>query len=125
MREILIRSGSVAIRARLLDTPTASQVWSALPIYSVAQTSGSEVYFETRVRAVREPSARDIVDAGEIAFWTERDAIAIGFGPTLISQTDEIRLAAPCNVWAQALDDVRALHVVQAGERIAVMEADS
>lgn len=125
MREILIRAGTVAIRARLLDTVTAGLVWSALPIYATAQTWGEEVYFSTPVSAARERDARDVVRRGEIAFWPEGHAIAIGFGPTPMSRDGEIRLAAPCNVWALALDDVGVLAAVEPGTRIAVMEADS
>lgn len=125
MRDILIRVGDVAIRARLLDTATADQIWRTLPIYSRAQTWGQEVYFGAPLSVNREAGARDVVEAGEIAYWPDGDAIAIGFGPTPISRNGEIRLASPCNVWARALDDVTVLKSVQAGERIAVMEADS
>ena len=55
---------------------------------------------------------------GEIAFWTDGDAIAIGFGPTPVSRGDEIRLASPANVFADTDDDVTALTVVRAGERV-------
>jgi hypothetical protein len=125
MREVLIRAGEVSIRARLLETPTADSVWHALPIYSTAQTWGHEVYFRTALTAAVEPDARDVVEVGEIAFWPDGDAIAIGFGPTPISRNGEIRLASPCNVWARALDDVKALRGVHAGEMVAVIEADS
>lgn len=125
MRDILIRVGDVAIRARLLETTTADRIWAALPIYSRAQTWGREVYFATPLSVVREANARDVIEAGEIVFWPDGDAIAIGFGPTPISRNGEIRLASPCNVWAHALDDVRALKSVHAGERIAVIQADS
>lgn len=125
MREILIRAGTVAIRARLLETPTADRIWKALPIYAQARTWGEEVYFSAPVSAGREAGARDVVQAGEIAFWPDGDAIAIGFGPTPVSRNGEIRLASPCNIWAVALDDVRQLKAVYAGERVAVMEADS
>lgn len=125
VREVLIRAGEVAIRARLRDTPTADSIWQALPIYSRAQTWGQEVYFATPLSAAVEDDARDIVEAGEIAFWPDGDAIAIGFGPTPISRNGEIRLASPCNVWAHALDDVSALKSVHPGERIAVIQADS
>ena len=125
MREILIRAGGVAIRARLLQTPTAERIWSVLPIYAKAQTWGAEVYFTAGITAERELGARDVVGLGEIAFWPDGDAIAIGYGPTPVSKNGEIRLASPCNVWALALDDVRDLKSVYPGERIAVMEADS
>lgn len=125
MREILIRVGEVAIRARLLDSATADRIWSALPIYAKAQTWGQEVYFKTPLSAPVEESARDIVERGEIAFWPDGDSIAIGFGPTPISRNGEIRLASRCNIWAHALDDVRVLRKVHAGESVAVIEADS
>lgn len=124
MRVIVIRAGSVAIRARLLDTPTAGRVWQALPIYASAQTWGREVYFNAPLASDLEAAAKDVVAPGEIVFWPEGDAIAIGFGPTPLSKNGEIRLASRCNVFALALDDVQQLKSVHAGERIAVLEAD-
>lgn len=125
MREIVIQAGRIAIRARLLDTPTADSIWSALPIYASAQTWGRELYFSAPVSTHAEPDARDVVDAGEIVFWPDGDAIAIGFGPTPLSKGGEIRLASRCNVWALALDDVSQLRSVYPGERIAVLHASA
>lgn len=125
MREIVIRSGQVAIRARLLDTATADVIWHALPIYAEARTWGQEIYFPCPVTAAQEAGARDIVRRGEIAFWPAGAAIAIGFGPTPLSKAGEIRLASPCNVWAIAVDDVVPLKTVYTGDRIAVLQADS
>jgi hypothetical protein len=125
MREVLIRAGAISVRARLLDTPTAERIWAALPIHGSAQTWGEEVYFQAPVTSQREPGARDIIKAGEIVFWPDGDAIAIGFGPTPISRTKkEIRLASPCNVWAQAIDDVKQFKSVHPGEPISIMDAN-
>lgn len=126
MREVVIRAGEVSLRARVLDTPTAERIWAALPIMSSARTWGAEVYFDAPVTSAAEPGACHTVKAGQIVFWPEGDAIAICFGPTPLSRSKaEIRLAGPCNIWAEAIDDVRQFKAVHAGEEISICQARS
>lgn len=124
MSRIRITVDTVAVDVELLDTPTAAAIRDALPFSSQAMTWGEEVYFSTPVSADRERGARAVVEAGEIAFWPDGDAIAIGFGPTPISQGDEIRLASPCNIFGKALTDVRNLAPIRGGEPITVEVLD-
>jgi uncharacterized protein len=118
MRRMRMDFGSVAIAADLLDTPTADAVWQALPFEASVRTWGDEVYFETPVSVPREPDARTVMEPGDVAFWTDGDAIAIGFGPTPVSRGDEIRLASPANVFARTTDDVTSLKAVRSGATV-------
>ncbi len=117
---VTITVGNINIRVETLDTPTAAAIVAACPIRSRANTWGEEVYFSTPVRVSRETNARAIVEAGELAYWPDGDAIAIGFGPTPISKGNEIRLASPCNIWGRALDEVQTLFAVDDGASVTV-----
>ncbi len=118
--KIVFKFSNTELTAITRDTPTAKAILAALPIQSTTQTWGEEVYFTVPVNSKLESNARDIVNPGEIAFWVEGSCIAIGFGPTPISQGDEIRLAAATNIWADAEQDVRSLLNVDSQESVIV-----
>jgi uncharacterized protein len=120
MPHIRFEFATVTLEAELLDTPTAKAIMAALPVTSSALTWGEEVYFDVPVEVAREKAARAIVTPGEIAYWPDGPAIAIGFGRTPISHGDETRLASPCNVFARALGDVKTLGAVKAGTKVKV-----
>ena len=120
MARIRFDFGALTLDAELLDTPTARAIVAALPISSSVLTWGEEVYFDVPVEVAREPDARAVIVPGEIAYWPQGPAIAIGFGRTPISKGNETRLASPCNVFAKALGNVKSLGKVKTGAKVAV-----
>ena len=118
MERLVVRIHATELELAPRDTSTARAILRELPQRSVAQTWGEEVYFQVPVSAALEADARDVVDKGEIAFWTGGSAIAIGYGPTPASRGNEIRLVSAVNVWADAVGDPAALRVVRAGDPV-------
>ena len=119
-RIAVIEAGGEQIRIEFAETPTAARIWAALPINSTAEPWGDSIHFEIPVRSGRDRTARLNARIGDICFWSEDDRVIIGFGPTPISMPNEIRLMSPCNIWAQALDDVSVLRQVRPGARILI-----
>ena len=124
MARIRFNFGELILEAELLDTPTARTIAAALPISSAALTWGEEVYFDVPVEVKREADARAVITPGEIAFWPDGPAIAIGFGRTPISKGNETRLASPCNVFAKALGSVKVLGKVKTGAQVTVSKVE-
>ncbi|WP_030168629.1 cyclophilin-like fold protein [Streptomyces sp. NRRL S-813] len=117
------------LTATLDDTPTTRALAKELPLVSTAQTWGEEVYFDTGVCVPGEADARQVVEAGTVAFWTDGDALALPYGPTPISRgwglprtefEGECRLASPCNVLGRIDGDPRRLATVRAGDPVRV-----
>jgi hypothetical protein len=90
----------------------------ALPIFATAETWGEAIHFEVPVAYGRDRSAKINGAAGEIYYWSDDDRVIFAFGPTAISRPDEVRLPRPCNVWADALDDLSVFRGVTPGEKI-------
>ncbi|WP_441245190.1 cyclophilin-like fold protein [Kitasatospora sp. McL0602] len=109
--------------ATLRATPTAEELWRALPLRSSVSTWGDEVYFETPVSVEREDDAQQVVEPGTVAFWTDGDSLALPFGPTPISRGGECRLASPCNILGVLDGDAQVLRTARSGDPITVERA--
>ena len=100
---IKIKIMNMSIKCKVMDTLTGKKIYSMLPIKSKVNTWGKEVYFYIPKNSIMpEKTAKEVFTLGEIAFWNQGNAIAIGFGPTPASKKDEIRLGSSANLWAKA-----------------------
>ena len=122
--EIVIEAGSVRMEAELLNSPTAQQVWEALPIEGSANLWGDEIYFEIPVVAAQEADAREVVDVGTLGYWPVGHAFCIFFGPTPVSTDKRPRAYSPCNILGQVLGDATRFRSVRNGETVTVSRAE-
>jgi len=119
-RFVRLTAGRHHLILRLLETRTADLVWQALPLFSIAETWGESIHFETPLRTGRERGARLNVQPSDVCFWTEDERVVLAWGPTPISRPDEIRLMRPCNIWAETVGDPAILSGVTPGEKVSL-----
>jgi len=120
LKKLFLRIKNKTLVLYLKDTKTASIIYESLPIQSEISTWGEEIYFSTKLLIEKEPDAKSVVEFGEIAFWTEGSSIAIGYGKTPISISDEIRLASSCNIWATANFEKSFFDDIKDGDKISL-----
>ena len=119
--EIVIDEIKIICKAN--KSQTASKILKLLPIKSKISTWGDEIYFDIPKNDIKpESNAKEVFNLGEIAFWNQGSAIAIGFGPTPVSKGSEIRLISKANHWADAINpqDLKKLKGCKDGDDVLV-----
>lgn len=103
MRRIkIIADSGVEMTAELNDSNTADSIWQGLPIHSVVQRWGEEVYFDIRMQLPPE-DARPDAPPGTIAYWPTGNALCIFFGQTPYSPVNIVgKLDGDPNKWDDA-----------------------
>ena len=120
---IRITAGEVTLHGRLNDTPTARMLIETLPVMAECARWGGEVYFPVPVSAAREPDACEVLAAGQIAYWPDGKCVCLFFGPTPMSDGDEIRAASPVNIVGNIEGDPNELELVPHGAEVTIEQA--
>lgn len=119
----IITEATGKVKAELTDEyspKTFKAVVKALPIESIANKWGDEIYFNTPV-SVPEENAKEVVDKGTIAYWPPGNSLCIFWGPTPASRSlDEIRPASPVNVIGKVIGNPSVFNKVKPGDKIRV-----
>lgn len=118
-RRIQIRANAIEVTAELNDTKTAEAIWEVLPIKDYVSLWGREIYFLIPVILELE-NGQEVVDVGDLGYWPEGSAFCIFFGPTPISQGEEIRPASPVTVFGKVIGDANVFKRVASGTEIIV-----
>ncbi|HIE35715.1 MAG TPA: hypothetical protein EYP89_00560 [Candidatus Omnitrophica bacterium] len=70
------------------DNPTAKKILEKLPIESIVNLWGEEIYFDTGITCPSFNSTLD-VEIKDFAYWPQGKCLCIFFGPTPLSNTQK------------------------------------
>lgn len=121
--EVVIKIDDEVVDAELNDGPTARAILDALAIRAEAQRWGGEIYFSIPVSCELEDDSRDVLEAGELAYWPPGRAFCIFFGPTPASQGNEIRAASSVNIVGRLTGEFSSLWDVPDGAPVSIEKA--
>lgn len=120
-KKIRITAGETEAEAKLNDTKTAQAIWEALPIEGRVNLWGGEIYFSTPVQLGLE-AGQVLVNTGDLGYWPDGNAFCLFFGPTPVSQGDEIRPASPVTVLGKVTGDAKLFRNVARGTKITIKQ---
>ena len=118
-RRIRIIAGRIEAEAELNDTNTAQAIWETLPIKSRVNLWGDEIYFSIPLSLNLE-AGQGVVNIGELGYWPDGNAFCIFFGPTPVSQGNEIRPASPVTVFGKVIGDATTFKKIAEGTKITI-----
>jgi hypothetical protein len=116
----IVFNGSI-IEAMLNDLETSKKLIKILPIKSVVNLWGSEIYFEVPIEADLE-NGKELMEIGNIAFWPPGNSLCIFFGPTPVGDGTQPRAISPVTVIGKITseDGIEKLKKVEAGDTVEV-----
>jgi hypothetical protein len=118
-KRIRITAGAIEATAELNDSKTAQAIWEALPIASRVNLWGDEIYFPIPL-SLKLEAGQKVVSMGDLGYWPDGNAFCIFFGPTPMSQGNEIRPASPVSVFGKVIGDATVFRDVAASTKITV-----
>ncbi len=80
---------TLEMKAHLYEGDAGRKLYDALPMECFLSRWGEEFYGDIPLVLEEDDTMRDIMEAGEIAFWPPGNAFCLFFGPTPMSTGDE------------------------------------
>ena len=119
MKKINIEFSGNIVEAELNNTDTAKKIIDILPVKGTISRWGGEIYFSIPIDSSLEDSI-EVLEIGDIAFWSPGNAFCIFFGPTPVSTDQKPKAASPVAVVGKILNknDIKSLKLALDGQII-------
>lgn len=104
MARVKFTIGETEVQAEWNNSETARRLFEALPFEASGNYWGGEFYFPVPVKAPAEKDAKEVVEAGTVAYWPDGACLCLFWGPTPASQGEECRAASKVNIVGRVLD---------------------
>jgi len=106
----------------LNDSETANRLWQNLPVTAAANRWGEEIYFRVDIDGAS-GTLQEVVAKGDVAFCPP-ETLCVFFGPTPLSEGEEIRPASPVIVVGRVGDNLAILKTVAEHDSVRVERAE-
>ena len=121
---IEIHTEKYKFRAKLNSSLSSEKLTGILPVKSVVNRWGDEIYFSIPLEVEIE-NGKESMEIGDIAFWPPGNAFCIFFGKTPASTDDKPRAASPVTVLGKLTDiEPDILRKVRSGETIEIRKTE-
>ena len=120
---ILIKTQKGDVKAEIQEKKnpkTAKGIIQSLPINSIANTWGQEIYFEIPISLELENAQQD-VEIGDLAYWPPGKAFCIFFGRTPVSKSEKPQAYSDVNVFGTIIEGLNFLQPIKDGDKIKVI----
>ena len=119
--EILFQFGTLEVKANFNKSNSAQVIAAALPIKSIVNRWGDEIYFEIPVKLPSEEATLDL-KVGDIGYWPEGACLCLFFGKTPASIDDHPRPASEVNIVGTFSTSPEVLRKVASGTKVHVLK---
>jgi len=103
--KVILIFNNKKITAEIFDTISGNSIYENLPIESVYNEWGDEIYFSTDFN-LKDDNSYGKVSVGDICYWPPGKALCFFFGPTPISREGEILPASPVFIVGKITDNI-------------------
>lgn len=125
MREVIFKTKNLVFKGRLNHSQAAVEIFSRLPLSSNLSCWGKEIYFDLGFKVSSQGATMEVA-LGDIAYWPQGKSLCVFYGPTPLSEEENIPVpASPVVIVGKAQVEPGLLDEIKLGSWITLEKTDN